>query len=236
VLDKKNLLQILKESALFKNVNEFLIKEILNTSEISKFKKKKLFSSNELREFVFIIIKGRVKNYQVNPHNGKEYTIFLFSKGEVFDIISFVKKERHNVLFETLEESYFLKISHTNLDLWRKKEFQLNQNIIELLSLMFLELEQNTTDLALYDTFTRLSKLMLKNISLLDKNISSKELTLNHLEKLSHEDLANLIGTAREVVSRHLKTLKDKNILETVEKKHHIINLQSLIDCCKLDM
>jgi CRP-like cAMP-binding protein len=175
-----------------------------------------------------------VKSYQVNPLMGKEYTIFLFHKSDVFDIITFVDQEEHGVLFETLEESHLVQISHETLDYWTEKELHLNQNIISLLSGMFLELEQNTTDLALYDTFTRLSKLILKNISIkpiLPDTLTSK-VRLKHLEKFSHEDLANLIGTAREVVSRHLKTLKEKNILETIEKKHHIINLQSLIDHC----
>jgi CRP-like cAMP-binding protein len=224
----------LKDSALFKNIDEQIVQNILDESEIITFEKKRLFTEDELKDSIFILLEGMVKSYQVNPLTAKEYTIFLFHKSDVFDIITFVDQEEHGVLFETLEESTFVKISHEALDRWTEKELRLNQNIISLLSGMFIELEQNTTDLALYDTFTRLSKLILKNISI--KPILPNELTskvrLKHLEKFSHEDLANLIGTAREVVSRHLKTLKEKNIIETIEKKHHIVNLQSLIDHC----
>ncbi len=235
---KKNLLKTLRASALFKNINDSLIQDILNKSKIVEFEKKKVFSENELKNSIFIVLNGMVKSYQVNPYNGKAYTIFLFNKSEVFDIITFVDKEKHGVIFETLEKTLLLKISHNTLNSCITKESKLNQNIISLLSSMFLKLEQNTTELALYDTFTRLSKLILRNISI--KPILSRKLTpkvkLNALDKLSHEDLANLIGTAREVVSRHIKTLKEKNILETVEKKHHIINIQSLIKQCDLDV
>jgi len=234
VIIKKNILVRLKESPLFKSIDEVVIQNIVDESEIISLKKKRLFHDDELKDSIFILLNGMVKSYQVNPLSGKEYTIFLFHKSDVFDIITFVDQEEHGVLFETVEESRLLQISHKSLDYWIEHEPKLNQNIISLLSSMFLELEQNTTDLALYDTFTRLSKLILKNISI--KPILSNTLTskvrLKHLEKFSHEELANLIGTAREVVSRHIKTLKEKNILETIEKKHHIINLQSLMEQC----
>jgi len=234
VIIEKNVLKLLRRSALFRDLDEQLICDVLESAEVISFEKKKVFRDDELKESIFIVLRGGVKSYQVNPRSGKAYTIFLFHPSDVFDIITFVDQEEHGVIFETLKESQCLRISHTALDRWVQQEPRLNQNIISLLSRMFLQLEKNTTDLALYDTFTRLSKLILRHVSIKPRipSLLGSKIRLKHIENLSHEDLANLIGTAREVVSRHIKTLKEKNILETIEKKHHIVNLQSLIDHC----
>jgi len=238
VIIEESLLTLFKESALFKNIDSALIKHIVEEAEFVSYPKRKVFSDLELKDSIFILLNGAVKSYQVNLTSGKEYTIFLFHKGDVFDIITFVDQEEHGVIFETLEECRLVKISHASLDRWIAKEPKLNQNIISLLSSMFLRLEKNTTDLALYDTFTRLSKLILRNVSIKPKlsSLLDSKVRLKHIEKLSHEDLANMIGTAREVVSRHIKTLKEKNILETIEKRHHIVNLQSLMDHCDVNV
>jgi CRP-like cAMP-binding protein len=121
------------------------------------------------------------------------------------------------------------------LELWIKDEPQFNKNILFLLSHMLLCVEQNASDLALYDTFTRLSKLIVRHICSkpLPSSLSTK-VRLKYIHTLSHEEMAHLIGTAREVVSRHIKVLKEKKILETSKKRHHIINLEALLEHCYL--
>jgi CRP-like cAMP-binding protein len=233
--NNNELLFSLSQSMFFRDINSEKREYFLNSSEQIFFDKGKMFSDTELRSHIFIPVTGRVKSYQVNPHTGKEYTIFLFHSGDVFDIVTFIDQHEHEVLFEVTKGGLFLKISHELLDIWIKDEPQINANILFLLSHMLSSVEQNASDLALYDTFTRLSKLIVRHVCSkpLATNIKTK-VRLKHIDTLSHEEMAQLIGTAREVVSRHIKLLKEKKILETSKKKHHIVNLEALLEHCHL--
>ncbi len=235
---EKKYIDILSQSNLFKDIKMEKIENFINFSERVFFNKGKLFSEKELKEFIFIPVSGRIKSYQINPKTGKEYTIFLFHKGDVFDIVSFIDHQEHEVLFEIIKEGELIKISHKMLNQWIEHEPLLNKNILFLLSNMLLRVEQNASDLALYDTFTRLSKLIVRHICsepFYTSTIKTK-LKLKYIDTLSHEEMANLIGTAREVVSRHIKILKEKKILETNKKRHHIINLEALLEHCQLPL
>jgi len=225
----------LSQSLFFKEISDIKINILLKKTQKVFFNKGRLFSEQELKSFIFIPLTGRVKSYQINPKTGKAYTILLFKQGDIFDIVSFIDHQEHNVLFEVISKGEFIKISYEILESWIKQEPQLNKNILFLLSHMLLSVEQNATDLALYDTFTRLSKLILRHIysEPISSNIKTK-VKLKHIDTLSHEEMAHLIGTAREVVSRHIKVLKKKKILKTHRKRHHIINLEALLEQCHL--
>ena len=64
------------------------------------------------------------------------------------------------------------------------------------------EVEELATDISLYDTSTRLMKLLLKNI---DPTNPLKELKL--LQKLSHEELASIIHKSRTHITNTLRLL-----------------------------
>jgi len=232
---QRELVVSLSQSIFFKDIMNEKIEYFLNMSEEVFLDRGKLFSDQELRSYIFIPITGRVKSYQVNPHTGKEYTIYLFHSGDVFDIVTFIDQHEHEVLFEVAKGGLFIKISYELLDIWIKDEPQLNKNILFVLSHMLLSVEQNASDLALYDTFTRLSKLIVRHVC--SKPLSSTiktKVRLKHIDSLSHEEMAQLIGTAREVVSRHIKILKERKILEINKRKHHIVNLEALLEYCHL--
>lgn len=50
--------------------------------------------------------------------------------------------------------------------------------------------------------------------------------------KLTHEDIATLVGTAREVVSRHLAELESINIIECNPNIVHLLELEALKSPC----
>lgn len=52
------------------------------------------------------------------------------------------------------------------------------------------------------------------------------------LVKLTHEDIATLVGTAREVVSRHLAELESINIIECNPSIIHVLELEALKSPC----
>ncbi|MBP9612858.1 MAG: winged helix-turn-helix domain-containing protein, partial [Sulfurospirillum sp.] len=80
-------------------------------------------------------------------------------------------------------------------------------------------------DLSLYDTTTRLVKLIARNIEQED----GKQ-TLKLINNLSHEELANLIGTVRKVLNRNLQALKKEGLIDIKRKEIYIKDSQNLLE------
>lgn len=81
------------------------------------------------------------------------------------------------------------------------------------------------SDLSLYDTTTRLVKLIAKNI----EKQGDKQ-TLKLINNLSHEELASLIGTVRKVLNRNLQSLKKQGLIDVKRKEIFIKDSQNLLE------
>jgi DNA-binding MarR family transcriptional regulator len=84
--------------------------------------------------------------------------------------------------------------------------------------------EELASDLSLYSTSERLSKLLLQNI-----NPNSKQY-FGLIQNLSKTEIAKLLGTVRHVVERHLKELEKNNTIETSRKNIYIKDVKKLIN------
>jgi len=89
-------------------------------------------------------------------------------------------------------------------------------------------MEEIATDMSLYSTAERLVKLIIQDR---DRGNIFK---YNILEGLSHSEVANLLGTVRHVVERHLKTLKEENLIDIKNKQIEILNTDRLLEKIKL--
>ena len=109
---------------------------------------------------------------------------------------------------------------------------ELNRQFMPYLAQKMREQENKTTDFALYDTVTRLSRIILKNV---DKNNGYTGLSQNahedHLVSgLSDEVLARMVGSVRQVINQHLQHWKHEGIIDKKRNQIKINNLQAIID------
>jgi len=73
-------------------------------------------------------------------------------------------------------------------------------------------LENSATDLALYDTITRLARLILRYVD--DKSSQQEqEYSVKLINDLSYEALAQMIGSVRKVVNLNIQELKNRGLL-----------------------
>jgi len=177
-------------------------------------------------------ISGRVKVSQINPNTAKEYIIFLLAPGDIFDVISLMEKQEHGVIFEAIEDVKTLRVDADDAREWLNEHPEFNKNFLPYLGKRMRALTENASDLALYDTTTRLSKLILRNIDT-DKLSGSKEHTVKLINDLSHETIAKMIGSVRAVVNRSIQKLKNDKVIETTRKEKRVKNLKELVKRCE---
>ncbi len=209
----------------FQTLDANVLQEINHFTKRVIFKKgETLFTNGELNRYFYVIQEGKIKNYQLNLNNAKEQTIFILREGDMFDTITLLDGEVHDVMYEAMEETTVFempiddvrKLLHTN------PEF--NKKFFPYLAKQLRHMEELVTDISLFNTEERLIKLLLQNLD------PANMFKYNLLQGFSHTEIANLIGTVRHVVERHLKKLKKDGLIESKNKTLQITNANKLLE------
>lgn len=212
----------------FGNISDQLKMEIDRYATVISFSKKEiLFESDDALEYFYIFLGGKVKISQLNLSNGKEQTIYLMSRGDMYDTVTLLDGQIHEVLVEILEDGSALKIPIGKAREWMYEYPIFGEIILKYVARQLRRVEELATDLTLFDTQERLIKLIIQNMETRD------EKGKNILDGLSHTEIANLIGTVRHVVDRHIKKLKAEGVLEDERRKISLKDREKLLDRVK---
>ncbi len=213
----------LKENCLLKDLDQeeinILLKEI---SEESWPKNTCLIDREKVRRRFHFIIEGRLKIYKLDPLTGREFTLFLLSRNDVFDVLSLLDDYEHDVFYESLDRVTILTVPLEIMRKWIEIYPVINKNLLPYLAVKMRQVEEYAAGIILTDIPTRLAKLILSNI-----NSTSHKLEL--INDLSDEELAHLIGSTRAVVNRHLQEFKKDGTLNVGRKKLEIRDLELLL-------
>ena len=182
------------------------------------------FFPDDFLKYFYILVEGRIKTYQINFQNNKEQTIFIYKRGDMFDIITLLDNQPHDVIYEVMEDAKVLRLPIERVRYWLENDQTFNKKFFPYLAAQMRHTEELATDLALYDTKDRLINLLLDNIN------PKKPFKYNLLQNLSNSEIAKLLGTVRHVVERTLKQLKSDHLIETSRKNIKITNFKKLQD------
>jgi CRP/FNR family transcriptional regulator len=186
-----------------KNILSFLPKElqqkILSESTIQQFAKgTKILREQQYVKVLPIVIEGLVK---VNSSfNEKELLLYYIEPAQscVMSFYAALKNTPSKIFAETEEDSTILLIPVRYLPIWLKDYPKFNDLFYSQFNLRYSELLDTISHLLLDKMDKRLYDHLKRKTTL----INSKSI------KVSHVQLANELGTAREVVSRVMKKLE----------------------------
>lgn len=222
ISQEQSIIEKLTLSPLFAGLDESGLQSISKVFQIQAWGKgSRLFPEiNTLKHFHYVA-SGKLKLFHVNPVNGKEFTVFILSEGDVFDVLTLLDGQKHEIEAEVLEPIEVFVAEIDKVRDWIKTNPVFNERLLPYLAHRMRRIEQKAVDVAILDTSTRLAKLIYQNLE-----DSSHDLKL--INNLSHHDLASLIGTTRAVLNRHLQDLKQADVIEVSRKKIHVKNLNLL--------
>lgn len=174
-----------------------------------------LITEGDLSDSMYVITEGEVKVY-CNDDSGKEVILNILGPGEYFGEIALVDEQPRSASVMTLTPTKVMMISKANFKKWLNENPDMSFNLIRALTKQVRALTDSVKNLALMDVYGRVAHTLL---DLAEDEDGIKVVK----QKLTHQDIANMVGASREMVSRILKDLSTGGYI-TVDKKYIIIN------------
>ena len=210
---------------LFNDLDQRFEQQFIEHGRVVSFKKKETpFLDGELLEYFYIVLKGKIKSFQMNLETGREQTLFVYRASDMFDTLVLLDGEPHDVLYEVIERVELLELPIAKVREWLKSNEKFNRHFFPYIASQMRHTEELASDLSLYSTTERLSKLLLQNINPNDPHYYQL------LQNLSKTEIAKLLGTVRNVVERHLKELEAQQIIENSRKNIYIKDVKKLLE------
>ncbi|UCD71479.1 MAG: Crp/Fnr family transcriptional regulator [Syntrophobacterales bacterium] len=217
--------KILERFPLFSGLEDREIAEIEAISISKKYHRGALiFSEDEEARGFYVVIAGRVKVYKLSSE-GKEQILHIISSGQTFAEAALFAGSSYPAFAESLTETrvlYFPKERFLNLI---RKNPQISLNMIASLSHWLRKFVSLVEELSLKDVSTRLSKYL---IDLSAQSGRTSERGIECELDISKSQLASQLGTISETLSRTLRKLRDRGIIEVEGKRIIILQRETL--------
>ena len=194
-----------------------------NFESIPYKKAQVLFNEGNLARGVYYIRYGKVKIYKQGS-DGKEQIIKIAKKGEFLGYKSVLTDSTYTVSAATIEESLISFIPKSEFHNLFKTDSDVAEEFMRLLCQDLVEAEEKMVSLAYKPVRGRLAETLLD----LEKNFMD-EAKEKSVISLSREELANIVGTAKETVIRLLSEFKSESLIRIEGKNIMVIDPKGLI-------
>jgi CRP/FNR family transcriptional regulator len=189
-----------------------------DSSELRPEKGQIIIRKGEKIGGAFLVKAGKLRVYTLDL-NGNEKPIYTIEKGEI--CIFSVNCIFHKMLYPAwvsvdAESTQVLSVPTVTFRNLYENERKVRDYIVDSLSQRIFELMSVIEDLTILDVGQRINSLLVRLCP------------EAHLLTISHQEIATQLGTAREVVSRHLKFLEQSGYIVLSRMNIQVVNPHAL--------
>lgn len=180
---------------------------------------------------LFFIESGTVKLSFIDP-TGKRVSLPPRGPGEMFGELSLIGERTRSHYAEALQESILIQVTRERFLGFVRHQPELLLQLLEVMGQRIRELERLVQDLVFRDIESRLSRQLLLLSS--EHGIKTKNGILIGF-RLTHRDLAEMIGSARENTTMALNRLARQGLLDKRRYQIVIKDIERLREKCNPD-
>lgn len=201
---------------------ELLFEELKTKGKTRSYASKQIiYIENDEPAYLYYVKRGQVKTYK-RAVDGRELSATLYHDGDFFGYESLCNGTTYNDNAATLTDSELLLISKTDFLDYLLNHQEMANAFISLLSGSVQEKEDQMLKLAYFSVRKRVAEALIKVATKFGNGLDSCTI------KISRDDLAALVGTASETVSRMLADFKEEKLIEKSGNAIRIISIEKL--------
>lgn len=209
----------LKNCDLFERLSQDQIADVERHSSVRQFGRGNLvYLPTESSDSVFLVLTGRVKLYHITGE-GKQALLALIEPGELFGELAILGGGEREEYAEAMLKSTILRIPGQVIQDLMEQHAGVSLGVTKLMGLRRQRVEQRLKSLLFRSNRDRLTHLLL---DLAEKygRFTPQGVLINI--KLSHQELASIIGSTRETVTVLLGEMQDERTID-VQKRQIIL-------------
>lgn len=202
---------------------ETVLEELRQKGKAKLIERKQIiYVEGDEPSFLYYIINGQIKTYK-RFKDGRELSSSLYNDGEFFGYESLCSEETYAESAATLVDSRIIQIPKADFTQYLLSNQAISKKFIDLLSGNVRDKSQQMLQLAYSSVRKRVAEALLQVAAKFGLN-EKDGCTI----KISRDDLAALVGTASETVSRMLADFKDERIIDKTGNAINILSLEKL--------
>ncbi|MEO8252893.1 MAG: Crp/Fnr family transcriptional regulator [Flavobacterium sp.] len=190
----------------FPTFSDALIQEIENNSSLHSFKSGDvIMRTGQYIKNTILIIKGQLKIYR-EGQDGEEFLMYYLQPGQAcaISLICSTKNQTSQITAKVVEDVLALSIPLSLMDKWMMNHHSWYEFVIYTYRTRFEEVLEVIDNIAFRAMDERLEFYLKRHT----KACNCKEV------KLSHQEIATELNTSREVVSRLLKKMEQRGLVQ----------------------
>jgi len=214
-------MRYLSELTVFQDLTPREMEELNRITTMSTVSKGRVFyRPEEPGEVMFILKEGRVQLYRISPE-GKKLVITTLGPHTLFGEMALIGAKMHNTFAEAVDNCLICVISRSDLERLILNKPRVALRILEITGKRLREAEERLESMAFKGIPARLASLLLR---------LSAEQGSDTITGLTHQDLAESVGTYRETATQVLNDLKSQGLIAIGRKRITILDAEGLED------
>ena len=212
----KSNIEFLQNIFLFRCLFDHAAKELERAVQLLSLRRKQVaYRPGDPSDSVFVLKSGRIKIGKITQ-DGREIILDLLKAGDVFGEMAFLEDAPRESFAEALDDTDLLVIKKADLLRLIRHRPAVTYRLAKIIGCKRRKAEKNMENFLYKGVRERLAILILR----LSDDYGIKDSRGKMLRiKITHQDLANLIGSSRETVSLTLGDFRREGFIEIKERK-----------------
>lgn len=201
------------------------MEEIERMTQMQEVKRRQpLYMPGDPSSNVYVLKRGRVKIANTDA-SGREITFEILEPGEVFGELEALDGVPRATAAEALDDALICAIPRKAFTHYLATHPMVTVELTKLIGLRLRKIQSRVEDLVFRDVPTRLAHLLME----LGKSAGVADAAGARIKaKLTHQEMANLIGCSRETVSATLGQFRDQGLIRMDGRTMTIVNQDGL--------
>ncbi len=223
--EDKRVLWYLKKVPLLGEIPAESVIQLAEVVEMKEIRRRQvIYLPGDPGNAVYLVNGGRVKVSKVT-RDGKELTLAYRGPGEIFGEACLIDGGPREEMAEAMENALVTEIQRAEFERLLTTQPMLGYRMTKVLAQRRREVESKIENLVFKDVNSKLAELLLRLAD--EYGVDDARGTLVAL-KITHQEMANLIGSTRETVSLTLAQFKRKGLIQTEGRKVIIADREGL--------
>lgn len=224
-MDKQDILKRFSEVSLFKELTTEELEPIVRIAQARFYRHNMyVFMQGDPLDRVFFIHSGKVKIYK-SDLSGKEQIISILEPGEMFPHAGFFRQGTFPAHAEVTEDATLVAIPIKQFEEILILYPRLCIKLFRVLGERIIDLQKRLEEQILHNTYEQIVLLLIR---LCKSNGEKQGEAYTFTTQFTNRELANMIGTSRETVSRTMNQLKKKNYVSLTEDGYYRVDQEAL--------